>query len=59
MTAKAWNHKKHIKYNIITQAYLSSFSTETHQVSQVSQESLKTFHIVQQREVGLRIVAYF
>ena len=53
------NHKKHIKYNIITQAYLLGFTTETLQVSQVSQESPKTFHIVQQREVGLRIVAYF
>ena len=51
--------KTNIKYNIIIQAYLSDFSTETHQVSQVRQKSLQIFHIVRQGEVGLLRVASF
>ena len=44
--------KKHMKCNIITQAYRSTRSSETHQV-------IKTFGIVQQGEGSLLRVAYF
>ena len=45
-------NKRHIKCNIITQAYRSRCSSETHQV-------IKTFRIVQQGEVSLLRVPYF
>ena len=44
--------KKNMKCNIITQAYRSTCSSETHQV-------IKTFRIVQQGEGSLLRVAYF